>query len=81
VLCHQAASTFEFLHKCCHKFPSEAYKGGGVFVLKSSSLLCSGFLHLFPMFVFGIVNSVSKSKEICQVVCLRAISQSEHNLV
>ncbi len=41
-----------------------------MFVLKSSSLLCCGFLHLFPMFVIGIVSSISNNKEMCQVVGL-----------
>jgi hypothetical protein len=43
--------------------------GGDVFVLKSLSPLCSGFLHLFLMFVFGIINSLSRGQEICQVLC------------
>ncbi len=62
---HQVASSaFEFLHNCCCKFSSRAYRGGGVFVLKKSSPLCCGFLHLFPMLVFGIVKSLSRVREI-----------------
>ncbi len=67
--CHQvASSTFEFLHNCCRKFLSEAYKGGGAYVLKNSYPLCCGFLHLFPMSMFGIINSllgVGKLVKLC----------------
>jgi len=44
--------------------------GGNVSMLKSSSPLCCKFLHLFPMFVFGIVNSLLGGREISWVVCL-----------
>jgi hypothetical protein len=60
-------STFEFLHTC-YKFLSGAYRGGGVFMLKSSSPSCCGFLHLFLMSMFGIVNfyqGVGKSVRLC----------------
>ncbi len=72
---HQAtSSTFEFLHTCCHKSPSGVYKGGGVYVLKSSFPLCCEFLHLFTMSMFGIIKFLSECWEICQVVCLQATS-------
>ncbi len=68
---HQvASSTFEFLHICCCKSSSGTYKGEGVSMLKSSSALCYGFLHCCPVFVFGIINSLSRGREICQVMCL-----------
>jgi hypothetical protein len=71
---HQAmSSNFEYLHTC-HKFSSGIYKGGGVYVLKSSFPLCYEFWELFLMFVFGIVNFLSGDWEICQVVYLRATS-------
>jgi hypothetical protein len=50
-------------------------------MLKSSSPLCCGFFHMFPMSMFGIVSSLSKGREICQVVYLWATSQGEHNLM
>jgi hypothetical protein len=62
-------TTFEFLHNYCHKSSSKAYKGGSVFVLKSSSPLCCEFLHLFHVFVFGIIGSLSWGREIFQVMC------------
>jgi hypothetical protein len=63
---HQAvSSTFEFLHTYCCKSPSGAYRGGGVSMLKSSCPLCCGFLHMFPMSMFGIINSLSRGREIC----------------
>jgi len=65
VLGHQVASpTFEFLHNFCHKSPSKAYKGGVVYVLKKFSRLCCGFLHLFHVSMFGIINSLSRGREI-----------------
>jgi hypothetical protein len=66
VLWHQAvSSTFEFIHNCCCKFSSEAYRSGVLFMLKNSSPLCCGSLHLFLVFVFGIVNSLLGGREIC----------------
>jgi len=63
--CHQVASlTFEFLHTCCRKSPSKAYRGGGVFVLKNSSPLCCGFLHLYHVSMFGIISSLSGGRKI-----------------
>jgi hypothetical protein len=58
------------LHKCCRKFPSEAYKGGGAYVLNNSYPLCCGFLPLFPMSMFAIINSLLGGRETCKVVCL-----------
>jgi hypothetical protein len=82
VSCHQVmSSTFEFLHNCCHKFPSGAYKGGGGYVLKSSYPLCCGFLHLFHVSVFGIVNSLLRGRETYKNVCLQATSHNKHKLV
>jgi hypothetical protein len=79
---HQAmSSTFEFLHNCCCKFFNVAYKGGSMSMLKSSSPLCCGFLHLFLMFVFGIVNSLLGGRKICPVVCHQVTSPKKHNLV
>jgi hypothetical protein len=43
----------------CHKFKGGAYRGGNVSMLKISYPLCCGFLHLFLMFVFKIVCSLS----------------------
>jgi hypothetical protein len=80
-LCHQAVSTFEFLHNYCFKSSSKAYRGGGMYVLKGSSPLCCGLLHLFLVSMFGIVSFLSGVKEICQIVCLRATSKGEHNLM
>jgi hypothetical protein len=57
--------TFEFLHNYCHKSSSEVYKDGRVYVLKSFSPLCCGFLHLFRMFMFGIINSLLRGRKIC----------------
>jgi hypothetical protein len=59
------SSTFEFLYNCCHKFSNGAYKGGGVYVLKSSSPLCCGFLHMFLMSMFRIINFLLGGREIC----------------
>ncbi len=42
-----------------------------MYVLKSSSPLCCGFLHLFPMFMFGIISFLLGVKEIYEVVCLQ----------
>jgi hypothetical protein len=79
---HQAMlSIFEFLHTYCCKSLSEAYRVRGVSMLKSSSPLCCGFLHLFFVFVFRIVSSLLGGREICQVVCFRATSQGEHKLM
>jgi hypothetical protein len=52
-----------------------------VYVLKSSYSLCCGVLHMFLMFVFGIVNFLSGGREIYQVVCLRTTSQSKHKVM
>ncbi len=80
--CHQAVSlTFEFIHNYFSKSSNKTYKGGNVYVLKSSCPLCCGFLHMFPMFVFGIVNFLSRGMEIYQVVCFWATSQSEHKVM
>jgi hypothetical protein len=69
VSCHQVmSSTFEFMHNCCHKSLNEACRGGRVYVLKSSSPSCCGFLHLFPMSMFGIANfyqGVGKFVRLC----------------
>jgi hypothetical protein len=82
VLCHQTmSSTFEFLHTCYRKSLSGAYRGGKMFVLKSCSPLYCQFLHLFLVYVFRIINSLLRCREISQVVCLRATSQGEHKLV
>jgi hypothetical protein len=80
--CHQAMSlTFEFIHNYSSKSPNKTYKGGNVYVLKSSYPLCCGFLHMFHVSVFGIVNFLSRGREIYQVVCLRATSQNEHKVM
>jgi hypothetical protein len=75
------SSTFEFLHIHCCKSRNKACKGGGMYVLKSSSPLCCGFLHLFPMSKFGIISFLLGGREIYEVVCLQATSQGEHKLV
>jgi hypothetical protein len=81
-VCHSTTSSiFEFLHINCHKSLNGTYRGGSLSMLKSSSPLCCGFLHLFPMSVFGIINYLSRGREICQVVCLWATSQGDHKLV
>jgi hypothetical protein len=56
---------FKFLHTYCNKFPNGAYKGAGVYVLKSSYPLCYEFLHMFHVSMFGIINSLFGSREIC----------------
>jgi hypothetical protein len=82
MLHHQAtSSTFEFLHIHYRKSQNEACKGGGMYVLKSSSPLCCGFLHLFPMSEFGIISYLLRGREIYEVVCLQATSQGEHKFV
>jgi hypothetical protein len=68
------SSTFEFLHTYCYKSMSKAYRGESVYMLRSSSPLCGQFLHLFPMFVFGIINFLLGGSEIYQVVCFQATS-------
>jgi hypothetical protein len=61
---HQVkSSTFEFLHTYCCKSLNEAYMCESMYMLKSSSPLCCQFLHLFPMFVFGIVKFLLGGRE------------------
>lgn len=75
------SSTFEFLHACCCKFPSEVDRGGDVSMLKRSSPLFYGFLHLCFVFDFGIVNSLLEGREIYKVICLRVTLKGKHKLV
>ncbi len=45
-----------------------------MFMLKISSPLCCGFLHMFFLVVFGIVSFLSRDKEISWVVCFEVTS-------
>ncbi len=71
VLCHQiVSSTFEFMHNCYYKvFKHSLQVWRNVCVKKLLPFVLQVFA-LFFVVVFGIVNSLSGGREICQVVCL-----------
>jgi hypothetical protein len=82
MLWHQVgSSTFEFLHNYCRRSLSKAYMGGGVSMLKSFFPLSCGLLPLFPMSMFGIVNSLLGGREIYQVMPLKYIIKREQSYV
>jgi hypothetical protein len=68
ILIGGGVSHHQLLHNYCHESPNRAYRGENVYMLKGSSSLCCGFLHLIPMSMFGIVNSflgVGKFVRVC----------------
>ncbi len=78
---HQAvSSTFEFLHNYCCKFLNGAYKGGGVYVLKSSSPSCCGFFcNCFLCLCLGLLilyQGVGKFVRLCAFELHHRVSTS-----